>query len=318
MKKNILFICPDFFGYNKMIESELRMQYKGVFMMPEYPMISSKQYVLLSSISKRIIDYLWDRYEKQIISIIKDNSISTILIIRGAYLRESFLIKLSSLDLNIIHYQWDSIKNNKNALIISKYSKSNYTFDRLDSEKYDFTYLPLFYCWPEKEKESKKVNKLDILFVASWSRERSQELRKIRNICECNGLTLYPHIYISFFSYIKRLFVIKDVPFRDIKFFVLSRTKYFSLLKVCKAVFDIPSNTQVGCSMRTIEALSLQKKIITNNKSIIKESFYCSNNFIIWPEENYRIKEVLNTPFASESDANVLSLNQWLRKMGII
>lgn len=318
MKKSILLICPDFFGYDKMIESELRKEYKSVFMLPEYPMMSSKQYVLLSSISKRIIDCCWHRYENKIIGIIKRNTISTILIIRGAYLREGFLRELSNLELNIIHYQWDSIRNNKNALIISQYTKFNYTFDRFDSEKYNLTYLPLFYCWPKKNKKSGRIKHFDILFVASWSRERSKELQVIREFCENNGLLLYSHIYISFFSYIKRLFTIKDIPFRDIKFSVLTRNKYFSLLRSCKAVFDIPSNTQIGCSMRTIEALSLHKKVITNNKEITKESFYCNKNIIIWPDESYRIQEFLRTPFISEFDDNILSLKQWLKTMKIM
>ena len=42
-------------------------------------------------------------------------------------------------------YQWDSIKNNPNALSISEEFDEVSTFDVEDSKKYGWKYRPLFY-----------------------------------------------------------------------------------------------------------------------------------------------------------------------------
>lgn len=315
MKSAIVVIMPFFYGYQKLIELELRKHYSRVFVIPEYFIKNPRYYTIFKKLSPFACDMFWRKYEERIINIVDKYSINKILIIRGAGLREEFLRKLSLIsNMKIINYQWDSVDNNPNALMIAKYAKHNMTFDREDSQKISlFSYLPLFYCF-EKNKVCKK-KRFDILYLASWSSARIEGLKELRNYCAKNDLTFYSHLYLAFHSYISRIFSISGVPFRDIQFHMISRTRYLDLLGACIAVFDVSNKRQSGITMRTIEALALQKKVITTNKSVVGESFYCRNNFLIWPEESCRIVQFLKEPFDTSCLENILSLSKWLSEL---
>lgn len=59
---------------------------------------------------------------------------------------------------------------------------------------------------------------------------------------------------------------------------------------------------QEGYTLRTIESLFLSKKLITNNKNIIKEDFYNPNNIFILDNNYNNIKKFLERPYKSISN----------------
>ena len=69
--------------------------------------------------------------------------------------------------------------------------------------------------------------------------------------------------------------------------------------------------------MRTIEALSLGRKVITTNINCTMETFYHKDNFLLWPYEKDRLINFIETPFNEGSFNQINSLAEWLDKMEI-
>ena len=69
-------------------------------------------------------------------------------------------------------------------------------------------------------------------------------------------------------------------------------------LKQSKAVVDIQHPKQTGLTMRTIEMLGANKKIITTNSDIKHYDFYHPNNICIVKRNNVVVPtEFMTTPF---------------------
>lgn len=67
----------------------------------------------------------------------------------------------------------------------------------------------------------------------------------------------------------------------------------------CTIILDIVQNGQVGWTLRTLEALYLNKKIITNNLSLLRSDIYSSNRFFIigydeWSDLNAFLNSSVN------------------------
>lgn len=82
----------------------------------------------------------------------------------------------------------------------------------------------------------------------------------------------------------------------------------------CSCVVDITTE-QTGISLRPLEALFFDKKLITNNKSIKEYSFYHPNNIFILEEDDLRkLPEFVTTPVTavSEKVKDEFDINSWI------
>ncbi len=82
----------------------------------------------------------------------------------------------------------------------------------------------------------------------------------------------------------------------------------------CSCVVDITTE-QTGISLRPLEALFFDKKLITNNKSIKEYSFYHPNNIFILEEDDLRkLPEFVTTPVTavSEKVKEEFDINSWI------
>jgi len=225
--------------------------------------------------------------------------------------------------MRIISYQWDSIKNNPNAKSLIGVSDLSYTFDFNDSENYRMNYLPLFYCWNEFGYQSlggnKASNRVDFFFVGGYRTSRVSILRAFEEFCVKYGFTYYFKSFERIGSYLlnrKKL----NMKKKDISFSQLSYKDYFYRLDASSYVIDIQSPTQTGLTMRTMEALSLQKKLITTNGFIKKTPLYSDSMVYILNDIND-----INTPefrlFLGSKNQKIdalLSLTNWLKKLDIL
>ena len=316
MKDKILFIGPKFFGYENYIIEQLEKSYRKVFYFCEYPFGESRRYYIFENIfGKR--DWVWKRYEERITKLIEKEKIKDIFIIRGRLLQESLLKKLKDdYRTTIIHYQWDSVRNNPNALIINNYADITYTFDMNDANNYSgFNYLPLFYHWNKDFIEEKEITN-DILYVGSCNLQRLEMYKKLKKLAKKKQWSVKSYLFLPYYLYIRLLFKGHYININDVKFKSLSHSKYQKLLQSSRVVVDVPSPTQVGSSMRAIESLSLRKKVITTNTNMLRENFYDKNNILLWDEVDDGIDVFLKSPFNKDIKENLYSIEEWMKKLG--
>lgn len=310
MCKKILFIAPKFAGYENELIEVMRKQGYSVDFFPE------KSYGKLSVLISKLNITLYNRFQKKYLDSIlnktKTKSYDLLFVIRGEILDNEFLKSLYR-QTNIkkkINYQWDSIERNKMLKNTMSLYDEVYSFDRKDCQEHNFIYKPLFYI--SKYDQEKSDIKYDLLFIGTEHGERVEYINRYKKITEKYNLTFKIILYISFFRFIKnKLFNknFKNIRFSDVIFNKISIKESYSFISNSKVILDVANNSQTGLTMRTIEALGLEKKIITNNNYIIYDKFYDKNNIEIITNQ---IKKDFFFNSFEEINLSNLEINEWI------
>lgn len=319
--KKILFIAPAFFGYWKKIMNELEK--KG------YEVYYINQSLSTQGNIKRFIDRCASEnirekqnfyyYEKKVCKLPED--IDYVFVIKGDSLNSKIMMHFKSLFKNALFlmYQWDSSLNSPNVVEIAQYFDKVYTFDRVDAEKYSWEYRPLFFDVNDCH-SSEKI--YDISFICTLKFKRGEIYNQLKKISDKNNYNLFSYLYVDLKTYLKRRFfnndiVYKSIPIKKIKFHPLTISDTGKIYDQSKIIVDYTTPTQTGLSMRTIECLGHNCKIVTNNKNIKLEKFYNENNIYIYEDKLDIPISFLKSPYKI-LDKNILyyySLQGWLDSM---
>ncbi|HEE0052320.1 TPA: hypothetical protein R6W46_002457 [Citrobacter freundii] len=324
---SVLFICPDFFDYKKLVEEELSKHFDKIYSFSDRP--------VCSSISKALFKYnfpiyasrLSEKYCRDIYDSIADDlsSISEVIVIKGTCITPSFLQKLRSNNhnINITTYTWDSISNIKTFITLSELSNRTYTFDLKDSQKYKIPYLPLFYNSNHHYKllTGDKEVIFDYCFIGSYHGDRVNVLSHF--LAGKKFTRTYVKIYFQsrlqyVFHYILNP-ALRSCPKEWITFKPILRKQLEEITTVSHHTIDIHHQKQTGLTMRTWETLQSNSKLVTTNPTVL--AHINSNNVTVidrdtgleWSTEqceNY-IKNLI-----SEDDrvkiSGCLSLSEWV------
>lgn len=193
--------------------------------------------------------------------------------------------------ININIYIWNPVLKDKS--IIKKIDKVKemvniYSFDKNDCKKYGFSFSPMIYDFNSKIEKGIKL-KYDVIFVG-YLKNRSKLLIKLYNYLEKNKVD-------KFFYVLDNINYTEEVPF-ELKDRYLDYKTYKKLMLSSKAVLDIVQEGQIGLTIRTMEAICYQKKLITNNKDIMTYDFYNKNNiFVLGVDDIESLIHFINMPF---------------------
>lgn len=90
---------------------------------------------------------------------------------------------------------------------------------------------------------------------------------------------------------------------------LISNNNFVPYYKVCeniacsKAILEVNQRGQAGYTLRALESLFFNKKLITNNKMIINEPFYCKDNiFVLGIDKLDNLTEFVNSPYNNKVD----------------
>ena len=171
-------------------------------------------------------------------------------------------------------------------------------------KKYQIGYHSQFY-WSAEKKTLKHQN--TAVFLGK-NKGRVSILNNLYPILIHNDLTPVFHV-------VKDKFYQKNDIFK-LQSRYLPYHKSLEILNSSKLIIEINKSSQSGLTMRSLEALFLNKKLITNNRDIINYDFYLDSNIYILGVDN-NIKEFLNREF-KEIDIqikNKYSVNHWLENL---
>ncbi|KFF63529.1 hypothetical protein IW01_19530 [Pectobacterium brasiliense] len=153
-----------------------------------------------------------------------------------------------------------------------------YSFDPDDCKKYNFIYLRQFSSLKKDNLLNGDELEWDFYFLGS-EKNRAKELGNLINVIDEKG---YKRCFIIKKNPVKIWErVICKLPFLKSDFKPLSYNDYISQLKKTRVIVDIVNPGQSGLTLRVLEALFMNKKIITNNKKIMEYDFYCQDNIIV-------------------------------------
>lgn len=159
-----------------------------------------------------------------------------------------------------------------------------WSYVKQDCEKYCFHYYKQFFNWKNLALTNDEI-KYDAVFVG-LIKDRRDEIKEIKGFLESYGLKTW-----FFVPLMKELSGNKAVG----KNFILYND-YLDMISKAKSIVDIVSESNYGLTLRPIEALLYEKKLITNYRQIKEEEFYSPDNVFIYGEDT-DIQGFFNKPF---------------------
>jgi len=285
--QRILIISPKFFGYENRIVEQLKQFASFVEWLDDRPSNSIFVKLIMRYFPFLYKKYISDYYKKNIngfftqIFIISAESLSYKNI---SYLKEKTKAK------KIILYMYDSMRNKKRLLPVIKYFDKCLTFDPDDAKKYNFIFRPLFFSSGFK-KENNISNKYDVSFIGTGHSDRVKIIENIKLQCEKLGLSYYFYLFLQsplifYFYKVFRRKMFKDIKKQYFHYKPLEYNNYIFISEHSKVVIDIEHPKQKGLTMRTIEMLGKEKKLITTNSNIKEYDFYNDTNICIIDRNN--------------------------------
>jgi hypothetical protein len=213
---------------------------------------------------------------------------------------------------------WDPIRNyRKSALSQWVYKMwlrhsglKTYTFDPRDAEEYGLELTEQVFRHDPVPGDTATAKDIDLYFVGT-DKGRLAELVRWKDLFERQGLRTHFHIVADrrkTYSPQDKALVTDDW---------ISYASNLELVRRSKCLLEVLQGTQSGPTMRSIEALFFNCKLITNNASIIDCEFYHpSRIFVIGRDRPEALQAFLESPVevASEELLSKHEIWSWLRK----
>ncbi len=285
MKSKLLFIAPDYYGFNKVVAKGFN-DYSGYNVID----INSTEKYRYKNFGERIINFFSKIFlnrnikkinkGKHIKSIIEKHDNFDIVIIN-----RPDVLKIEDLDLAInkslysIALLWDSLEKVPiNLEILNKFNKCC-SFDNSDCKSYGFEKITNFY-FSEEKSFSKKI----VSYLATYDDRMDKAFKIFDNLSKQN-LPYKAKIFSN-----NKLNEIKN--YKNIKIFheIIPFEESYKYYLNSKFILDIAHENQKGLSFRPFEAMGLRKKLITTNANIINYDFYNKKNiFVIFDVNNFQL-----------------------------
>lgn len=168
---------------------------------------------------------------------------------------------------------------------LNKWFDAVFAFDPLDAKRYGFHYNRLIYTTPKEDPEIFEDNDL---FYIGKAKDRFDILMEIYEKACDEGL--------------KCDFTIVDVPKEMqrhsdvIRYNVnVSYGEVIKRIKRSKCLVDVIQGESSGLTIKTVESVVYDKKLLTTNENVKNECFYKNQNIMIY-DKNISIRDFLNQP----------------------
>jgi len=325
--KKILFFSPAFFDYESKIKS--KMQEMGAIVdLYDGRSVTKARDRALMKIFPNIFNNRTIEYFNNILKENKDKNYDYIFIVKCDMMSKEILEEYHKTFPNAIFclYLWDSIKNIKGISEKFGYFHRVFSFDKKDVEKtQNLQFRPLFYLdIYKKEVKTDNNYKYDFCFCGTIHADRFKIIKKIFGICNEKKYRFYTYCYLQS-NFIYYFYKITKSEFRLIPKEVFSFTKLSSqiisdLVDDSRVILDIQHPKQSGLTMRTIEMVGMNKKLVTTNQEIKKYDFYNPENILVIDRENIVIPDAFLLTEYQSIDPEIYknySLENWINDIFI-
>ena len=288
-KKKILFIAPRFFDYEKAILSQLIKFGAKVDYLPDRPYAKPWQ-TGLTSVAPYVMQPFIDFFYKSKLDKLRSNPYDFIFIINGQTLSKKTLKTLKDFYPNtkFVLYLWDSVKNRprivKNFIFFDKI----FTFDTQDASSFNLHFRPLFFT-PEFEIKVNDAPCIDLSFVATMHSDRYEVfLKVIKKLPKPLATHWYLYLQAKWVFYIYKIIKhsFRHSVINSFQFTPIDKIRLKQVFRDSNVILDIEHPSQKGLTIRTLETVGSNKKLITTNKQIEKYDFFRVENILVIDRSN--------------------------------
>jgi hypothetical protein len=238
-------------------------------------------------------------------------------------------------DIQCLLYLWDNVRGYKWIQFFT-YFDHVLSFDPVEAAELNIKYFPNFY--PSTSLSENTV--YDLYFVGSLQVHRLELLNQLSaNLKKQNKSAYFFYLYlpqnhnrIKYNAIVYFLLKLFPKQFRGYKklYELISRkvahefvfheplelSEAIKKMSQSKCIIDLPFPGQTGSTQRVVQALALNKKVITTNSSVEKDSFYSPDYIKIISESNLLIDwNWIDTKNNNPADISYLQINNWLVRL---
>lgn len=307
----ITVLSLDLYGFNKFIVDELKN--KGV----DATYVNSAEFkYTYKNFLEKISNFINKTFLKKnikkvkknnfILSKIKDDIQDFTLVVDPAHFDHSILKEVRKKSKKLIAYNYDSITQLPLPKDKILYFDEVYSFDKDDCEKYNFKFITNFIYLPKKEINT-NFN-LKAFTIQSKSKDRINTLSKIADGLDSLNINNYEfHVYGKINHNVNKniIFFNERIPLDTFK----------SKMENSEILLDLVRDGQNGLSFRILEAMALQKKLITTNVNVADYDFYNPNNILIVDKDKPLILKTFLTSTYQPIPENIYynyTLQNWI------
>lgn len=186
-------------------------------------------------------------------------------------------------------YLWNPIKNNKKMLgYITKAQKfvKIFSYDKDDCEKYNMNFAPMMYS-SDLKKNNVPIT-ADLVFLG-YAKDRVLQLQHYFKEFTEAGLKCNFYVVGSDCVSAEGFHISANT---------LSYKEYLKMIESSNAILDLVQDGQSGLSLRVLESVFLQKKLVTGNVRVKEYDLYKPENMFILEDHNIeQIKDFLMKPY---------------------
>lgn len=276
----VLLIAPEFFYFAQSVEDEMRR--RGCFVRRYDDRPSKKSWAkALIRIDRLLLARKSREYLEGIAYENANIPYDRVVVILGqSFTREMILaLREEQPKAAYVYYLWDTVRNFRYSPRLAKAFDRAYAFEPGDVRKYPvFGYLPNFYG-PEFRPKRNEGYAYDLSYVGTaWPRKMKDW--KLLSGAIGNNLPerkiyfyLPSRLMYAWFKCFKKNY--RGVRKKDLHVGrKLSKEDVLEVFYASRYVLDLPRDNQGGLTMRVLESMAAEKKLITTNKTVRDYDFY--------------------------------------------
>lgn len=247
--------------------------------------------------------YLW------IHSLIAEIPRSSILIIFDSKLWEAFLpiFKKHRPDLKLVFWFWNKYRDQRQVNLVRKYADRIFSYDKENCKKFNFDYHPQFYWDTYKIKIPKTI---EVLFIG-YEKNRIEKIEKIYLQLKHQNIKTHFHVVRNRNRGNKsKIFETQNEP--------LSYYEIQKLIMKSKCILEITEDDQAGLTLRSLESIFYECKLITTNEKIAGHEFFNDSNILILKDgDTPNFQHFLSSKQKPYNDKlkNKYHINHWITQL---
>ena len=321
-KRTVLFITPDYMDYTSIIldgiteyadaetslvtttGKKLMFTYKNTF----HRIQNFFSKLILNQNQKKL--FYNKEIRKRLETIFNEHQhFDDVFILRPDLIKEH-LPSIKKHSTRMIAFFWDSFSRIPEGRETIKYFDKFFSFEPKNVKDHNLLFLSNFYS-PDLRVDKNSAPSFALSYVAS-SDNRLPILERI--------LDSLSHLQLKTNINIVAREIATPKKEKNITWFTdaLPRKETIRIMNNSHVLLDIAQPKQEGLSFRIFEAMALEKKIITNNKSVTNYDFYTPENIFVWQHENtIPSKDFFSSPYSPLPGeiAKKYSLKNWVGKI---
>ena len=315
-EKNVAVFAPDFFGYGERICRALDAQGALSKLIDERAELGVIGKALVRYGCRQMVAGKINRFYQACIEDLVGLDFCLVVSPELIPLEMLSCLKAKNPKCSFILYMWDSVENKPHAKNILSIFDKILSFDPIDCEDNPgWISLELFSSIDFQSLRAEKPS-CDVCIIQSLHSDRYRVSHLIKEQLDQVGYSYFWFVYFrsKLLFRVKALFDSdwRTIPLDELCFKPLPYSEVVTQLACSKVILDIHHPSQRGLTMRTLEALSLGKKLITTNQYISHYHFYDPSQILIIDRNKPFVPvEFLHDGF-QELPTDRFSLDKWL------